>query len=276
MGSWERYARPTFMAATFQRHAIPLAFMLVVTFTLFMVLIGIVPDPAAGSVGFYRYLSHTLMVLIFTPAFLLPLIAITLSIRRYWADTGGTRLRKQHWQSAFAEMASLKNLAGGQGQGCNFEKADRFSNARRYLHQLTVVGFLLCFAATSSGTVMHYFLDMPAPYAWYTLPKLLGVPGGIALSIGCAGLALLKMRADTGLGAKTVWGAEMAFVLLLGLTGFTGLVLYAVTGTVFVGVALAIHLGFVLTLFLLLPYSKMVHGFYRMAALLREAQLREG
>ena len=39
---------------------------------------------------------------------------------------------------------------------------------------------------------------------------------------------------------------------------------------------LALHLGAVLTLFLLTPYSKMAHGFYRMAALVRDAQSREG
>jgi citrate/tricarballylate utilization protein len=37
------------------------------------------------------------------------------------------------------------------------------------------------------------------------------------------------------------------------------------------GLALAVHVGFVLALFLVLPYSKMVHGVYRCAALLRRA-----
>jgi citrate/tricarballylate utilization protein len=34
---------------------------------------------------------------------------------------------------------------------------------------------------------------------------------------------------------------------------------------------LVVHLGFVLGLFLTLPYGKFVHGLYRMAALLRFA-----
>ena len=61
-------------------------------------------------------------------------------------------------------------------------------------------------------------------------------------------------------------------VALLFATGATGLMLYAATGTVLVQGLLALHLGVVLTFFVLLPYSKMAHGFYRMAALLREAQ----
>jgi citrate/tricarballylate utilization protein len=66
----------------------------------------------------------------------------------------------------------------------------------------------------------------------------------------------------------------MAFVVLLGATGATGLALFAATGTGLVSPLLAIHLGTVLTLFVTTPYSKMVHGAYRFAALIRDAQLR--
>jgi len=51
----------------------------------------------------------------------------------------------------------------------------------------------------------------------------------------------------------------------------TGLALYAATGTEFVGPLLAIHLATVVVLFLLSPSSKMVHGFFRLAALVAEA-----
>jgi citrate/tricarballylate utilization protein len=133
-------------------------------------------------------------------------------------------------------------------------------------------GFLLCFASTSSGTILHYVFDLPAPYGFFSLPKLLGVPGGILLTIGCAGLAWLKTKADPTLGAVRVWGGEMGFLALLGATGATGLLLYAATGTPAVKIILALHLATVLTLFLLLPYTKMIHGFYRLATLIVEEQ----
>jgi citrate/tricarballylate utilization protein len=38
------------------------------------------------------------------------------------------------------------------------------------------------------------------------------------------------------------------------------------------GVLLALHLGLVIGFFLVMPYSKMVHGIYRGLALLRHAQ----
>ena len=40
------------------------------------------------------------------------------------------------------------------------------------------------------------------------------------------------------------------------------------------GLLLVIHLGFVLALFIALPYSKFVHGAYRLAALARFAAER--
>lgn len=88
---------------------------------------------------------------------------------------------------------------------------------------------------------------------------------------GTAGLAWLKTKADPALGAARVWGGEMAFILLLGSVAATGLALYAATGSALVGPLLAIHLATVLVLFLLMPFSKMVHGFYRLAALVAEA-----
>jgi len=136
-------------------------------------------------------------------------------------------------------------------------------------------GFILCFASTVSGTVMHYFFANPAPYPLLSLPKLLGVPGGLLLTIGCAGLAWLKTRADKTLGAASLWGAEMAFVLLLGATGATGLLLYAATGTGLVPLLLAVHLATVLTFFLTMPYTKMTHAFFRFAALVRDAQIQQ-
>src|SRR5690606_33217925 len=109
-----------------------------------------------------------------------------------------------------------------------------------------------------------------APYGLFSLPKLLGVPGGLLLTIGAIGLAYLKTRADPLLGAAHVWGGEMAFIALLGFVAVSGLALYAATGTGAVPVLLALHLGSVLALFLLLPFTKMVHGFFRMAALVAE------
>lgn len=267
--SWERLIRPQRLARLFQNHGVAMAGLAVVALAgFFWALSALKPESGAG---FYAYLAHNTLVAIFVPAFLAPLVLIALALRDYWHEVGGGRIRLAHLRQALGSAARMKNLSGGHGQGCNFEREDRYSDRRRQFHQLMMYGFLLCFAATSSGTVMHYAFGWEAPYPLFSLPKLLGVPGGLMMVAGCFGLAALKLRADPALGAKRVWGGEMAFILLLGVVALTGLALYAVTGTALVAPLLAIHLATVMVLFLLMPFSKMVHGFFRLAALLAEA-----
>ena len=270
--SWARYAWPVSFHGAFQKSGVLIgAATILGVALLFLALAALRPE---SGEGFYAYLSHGAMVAIFAPAFAFPLLAIGMGLRRYWAEVGGAPVRWQHLRDAGANAARLRNLSGGQGQGCNFEKGDRYSNARRHAHQAALWGFLLCFASTTSGTVLHYGFGMEAPYGFFSLPKLLGVPGGILLTLGAGMLAWLKTKADPELGAPQLWGGEMAFVLLLGLTGLTGLLLYAATGTAAVPALLAIHLGTVLAFFLTTPFSKMAHGFYRFAALVRDAQVK--
>ncbi|HEX6143852.1 MAG TPA: tricarballylate utilization 4Fe-4S protein TcuB [Geminicoccaceae bacterium] len=271
--SWRRFAWPTGFAGLFQRSGAAVALAMVTGFALLFLAIAALPG---GGAGFYAWMSHGAMVAIFTPAFLFPLLALAVGLNRYWREVGGDRVTWSDLAEAATSTARLSNLSGGQGQGCNYEKEERYSDARRWLHQATMYGFLLCFLSTCSATVLHYVFDWPAPYPWWAVPKLLGVPGGILLVAGAAGLAWLKTQAERELEAPGAWGGDMAFILLLGLTGLSGLALYWSTGTAAVGPLLTVHLGAVLALFLLTPYSKMAHGFYRFAALVRDAQIKSG
>ncbi|SFB12863.1 citrate/tricarballylate utilization protein [Poseidonocella pacifica] len=272
--SWKRHAWPNGFAGVFDRSGLLIAVGLVVGFALlFSLARGLRPEEGEG---FYAVMSHGMMVAIFAPAFVLPLLALAASLRSYWREVGGGPLRLRDLLAATRSAGRMRNLEGGHGDGCNFEDEGRFTHARRHLHQAVLYGFLLCFASTASGTILHYVFGMEAPYGLFSLPKLLGVPGGILLSIGTAGLAWLKTRADRDLSAPAAWGGEMAFVLLLFTVGSSGLLLYAATGTGHVGWLLPLHLGAVLTFFVLTPYSKMAHGFYRMTALTREAAARDG
>ncbi len=269
--SWDSYAWPAPAARAFHRNGGMIALAAVLGFALLFAIARFAGN-AGGGTGYYAVLSHNLMVAIFAPAFLLPLLSLAVSLRRYWTAVGGGRISLSHITEAFGSAARMTNLAAGHGEGCNFEDEDRFSQGRRHVHQAVMYGFLLCFASTSSATVLHYVFAMSAPYGFFSLPKLLGVPGGILLTLGCIGMAVLKLKADKSLGDPSAWGGEMAFVLLLGFVGFSGLALYALGSTALMPLILALHLGAVLTFFLLTPFTKMAHGFYRLTALIREAQ----
>jgi len=269
---WQQHAVPGWLAGTFHRNGVAIAVMVMAAFAL---LLWMIQSPAStANAGFYSLISHNALVALFVPTFIAPLVAAYLSVRRYWQSIGGQRISLAQIRGAMGSVATMKNLAAGHGDGCNFEDEDRFSHARRRYHQATMYGFLLCFAATSVATLMHYLFDLSAPYALFSLPKLLGLSGGVLLCIGTLGLGYLKTQADPELGDRSVWRGEMGFILLLFAVSSTGLALYAGSESPWLPELLALHLGTVLAFFLLLPFSKMVHGFYRLAALIRDEQVK--
>ncbi|MGI9452529.1 MAG: tricarballylate utilization 4Fe-4S protein TcuB [Geminicoccaceae bacterium] len=266
--SWEEHAWPKPLAHLFQKSGVAVAIVTVISFAfLFLSIRALGPT---GGEGFYAALSHGAMVAIFLPAFLFPLFSLAVSLRRYWHAVGGGKITLAAITAAFGSAAAMKNLAGGHGDGCNFEDEDRFSHARRLAHQAVMHGFLLCFLSTISGTALHYLFAAPAPYSFWSLPKLLGVPGGLLMTAGTVWLGALKLSAERKLGDASAWGGEMAFILLLFFVAVSGLALYWLGATALMPSLLAFHLGAVLGFFLLTPFTKMAHGFYRMAALLRE------
>lgn len=268
--SWEELAFPKAAGKAFQKNGLLIALATAIGFALLFWAAKALASQ--GGEGFYAVLSHNAMVAIFLPAFLFPLLSIGVSLRRYWHRVEARPLKLAHLVQAVREAANMKNLKGGHGDGCNFEDEDRFTHARRAVHQAVMYGFLLCFASTSVATVMHYALNMPAPYGLFSLPKLLGLTGGLLLVVGCFEMVRLKLRSERKLGASGAFGGEIAFVGLLGFVGLSGLVLYAMGQTAAMPSLLAIHLGAVLAFFLLMPFTKMAHGFYRLAALAADAQ----
>jgi citrate/tricarballylate utilization protein len=71
--------------------------------------------------------------------------------------------------------------------------------------------------------------------------------------------------------SQETMGMDVVFTLLLMLTSITGLLLLCLRATSAMGSLLAIHLGFVLGLFITMPYGKFVHAVYRYAALVKNA-----
>lgn len=268
--SWEAHAWPAAVSARFHTHGGAIALATVIGFALLFATARMFG--ATGGEGFYAVLSHSTLVAIFSVAFLLPLISIAIGLHRYWRTVDGQPVTLAHLRHVVASVAGMRNLKGGHGDGCNFEEEDRFTHARRHAHHALMYGFLLCFASTSSGTVMHYLFGLHAPYGPLSLPKLLGVPGGLLMAAGAGTMIWLKHRSDRALGDAKAFGGELAFIWLLLFVALSGLLLYWLGGSDLMPTLLALHLGAVLSFFLLTPFTKMAHGFYRLAALVRDAQ----
>lgn len=271
------YAWPPMLGRLYQRNGLTLSLALAAALALFLALAVASHGSLWGGRlegNFYRLFPHNLLVGLFAPVFLFVVFALGMGVARFWRDvtpaTSGAPLRAPAAAEAADAVLRLKYLDGGHGEGCHDED-DAFTLSRRRFHHFTFYGFLLCFAATSVATLYHYLLGWQAPYALPSLPKLLGVAGGVSLMIGTAGLWRLNRRRHPLHGDPAQKPMDLGFIALLFLTSASGLALWLGRGTPALALLLCLHLGAVMALFATLPYGKFAHGIFRTAALLRQA-----
>lgn len=207
--------------------------------------LGLIFTPHTSGGDFYAAIPHGVMVAIFGIAGLLVLVALAVALNRLWKDQGGLQPRLSAFTRMFRDATTLKYLS---------------SPARRLFHHFTFYGFLLCFASTCVAAFYDNVLGWKAPYAYSSVPVVLGTLGGIGLIVGPIGL--LRWR-QAGIG--------LPFISMLLATGLTGFALMIFRNTGAMAPLLGVHLAVVLALFITLPYSKFVHGIYRSAALFRYA-----
>jgi citrate/tricarballylate utilization protein len=267
------YAWPSALGALYRRNGVVMAIALAGAIALFLILAlardGTLWQPQLAG-DFYRVFPHGLMVALFTPIFGFAVLALAIGAYRFCKEAAPGRPSAAATAEATYDTLRLKYLDGGHGEGCN-EADDRFTLARRRFHHLTFYGFLLCFAATCVATVYHYAFGWRAPYDFVSLPKLLGVVGGVSLLIGSAGLFRLNLARHPMHGDPAQQPMDRGFIALLFLAAGTGLLLMLGRNTNALALLLAVHLGAVMALFLTLPYGKFAHGVYRGAALLKWA-----
>jgi citrate/tricarballylate utilization protein len=269
--SYRSHAWPGFLRPMFDRNGLAIATVTAASVAAFILGFVLWHDRATLFVPdgqFYRLMPHDAMAGLFGAVFLFAVAALVMGFRSFWRTIGarsvsagsGTTL----WQAG-RDAASLRYLDGG-GLGC-FNKDEHSVDHRRLFHHFTFYGFMLCFASTSTATLYQYVGGWPAPYGWLSLPKLLGIPGGIGLVIGPLGLLHAKLKRDRELMDPAKFGMDTAFLAMMLLAGLTGLLLMVLRETPAMGALLATHLGVVFSLFLTMPYGKFVHGIYRFGAL---------
>ena len=277
--TYRKYAWPGFLGALYENNGVAVSLISALSIALLFWLAGALSNPeqffaahsdAQGS--FYALMPHNLMVGVFGTVSVFVAIALFMGFVRFWPYMGedlSDFLKAKPLAEGVHDALTLKNLGGGvEGEGCTYPNEQK-SLVRKTFHHFTFYGFMLCFAATSVATFYHYVLKIPAPYPFWSIPVLLGTVGGIGLLIGPAGLLWIKRQRDPDLAVAEQAGMDAGFLVLLFMISLTGLGLLAFREGASMGTWLAIHLGFVLALFLTMPYGKFVHGMYRLAALVR-------
>ncbi len=281
--TYAEYAWPRPLARAFERNGVVVALVVAAALALVLILTMLIQSssvlfaPQSGPGAFYRIVPWGVMAIVAGITFVFSIVALVVGAISFWRDTRSPLTRPVGLRAlgrALHDVFTLRYL-GGAGEGCNDLDAS-FSQTRRRLHHAMFYGFLLCFASTSTATLMDHFLGWIAPYSWYSLPVVLGTLGGIGMIAGCGGLIWVKIATDPAPVARRVLGGDYALLLLLLMSASTGLLLLMFRGTGAMGILLAVHLGFILALFVTLPYGKFVHGIYRATALLKAAVERQG
>ncbi|MGF7111600.1 citrate/tricarballylate utilization protein [Pseudomonas laurylsulfatiphila] len=275
LDTYAEYAWPQVMGRLYQRNGLTLTLAsgggLALFLCLTLMLMGNLFTAIPGG-NFYQIFPHNTLALMFGTVFGFAVLALTMGVRRFWRNVSPVAaplpLKTSAALEATVNVAKLKYLDGGHGEGCN-NADDQFALWRRRFHHLTFYGFMLCFAATGVATLFHYLLKWSAPYPIFSLPVMLGIAGGIGLLIGPAGLLWLNLRRNPAHGDENQKPMDRGFIVLLFLVSASGLALLALRETSALGLMLAIHLGLVMAFFLTMPYSKFAHGIFRSAALLK-------
>jgi len=297
--SYEQYAWPAVLSRAFRRNSVGTSVALSVAMIVVMLLLALaIGSPApAQTADFYSVVPHQVMVALFGAVFTFVLVALGVGLARFRRDTlpgsrpeplegrgtrptyGGRVLPAYvgrvprsgpavRW-SVLRDILTLKNLHA-HGTDCTYAGEEARAPWRRWFHHCTFYGFLLCFASTSVAAIYHW-LGWSAPYAYTSLPVVLGAVGGFGLLIGPAGLYSIGRMRDPAATDPGQRPFDLGFLVLLFLSSLTGLALLVLRETGTMVTLLVVHLGVVLALFVTLPYGKFVHGLYRAAALVKSA-----
>jgi len=276
------YAVPQFLGRWVgQPKAIPLLLGIpaaLLAFVLFAVEalkgLGFSPGVQFGQDIVYPYSSlfpHWSLNTFFGFFSLLVLISVALGVGRFWramkagAGYGPTTTPAKSLPASI--VAVLKNIFTHD----NFATCEK-ARSRFWSHTLVFYGFLaLCL-------VTFWIITSPInpfirgafiyPFSLFSPWKMLANAGGLALLAGC-GLMIwdrLKDSEQTSSGSYFDW-ALIAALLIVVITGFIAEALHYIHLEPHRHIAYFVHLVFVFTLLIYLPYSKLAHIVYRTTAL---------
>jgi quinone-modifying oxidoreductase subunit QmoC len=213
--------------------------------------------------------------LVFTPALIFGLVVGVLGLRKFWADMKqAQRVTSGNLMGSIIDM--LKEfLAHKKFKDCDVSR-DRFTS-----HLLVFYSFVSLGLATAFGVLYIDILRKPSPFAFdYGLPvKLFGLIGAVLILVGIVLMISNRMKNAERVGVGSYF--DWLLLGIIGIIGLSGTLAWLTRLANAAGIAYPIyfiHLVFVLSLFIYLPYSKLAHIFYRGAALVfnkysgREAQ----
>ena len=217
-----------------------------------------------GEVVFTKFASTIFLQVVFTPALLFGFAVGAMGVKKFWADMK-TANGVSSGDLKGSIIATAKEVAAHKKFKTCDVSADRYSS-----HLLVFYGFVAAGIATALGVLYIDVLHMESPFrlGYGTPVKLFGNIGAIGI---VAGIILMmsnrfKNAEKLGVGSYFDW-LLIALIGVVGLSGFLAQLLRMADVASMAYPVYFIHLVFVFSLFIYLPFSKLAHMFYRGAAM---------
>ena len=267
--SYKKYAFLGFLSRAFDKNAFLTSIVLVLALFLgFVLASGFEYSSISNRGDFFAVIPYDYMVGVFGVLGAFSFLALVVGSVRFSRAIELQRVPISAFLQSIKDTIFLKYLGGHKDEGCTYPH-DKRTNIRKIYHHLTAYGFLFCFIATNLGVVWTHCLDLHAPYDFTQAPKIFGFIGGILLCLGTIGLLFAKIEADEEIKDKNSISMDYALIAMLFVSSFSGLALMVLKETFLISYMLYFHLSSVLAFFVMMPYSKFVHIFYRFIALLK-------
>ncbi len=218
-----------------------------------------------GEIKFSRFASTEFIQVVFTPALLFGLIVGVLGMKRFWSD-----MKKANNVSSGDLMTSLtntlKDIAGHKRFKDCGECSDRYS-----AHLLVFYGFVAAAIATAIGVLYIDILGLQSPFrlGYGTPVKIFGNLGAIGIVVGIILMMSNRFKHSEKLGGAGSY-FDWLLITIIAIVGISGFLaqLFRIAGVATIAYPVYfIHLVFVFSLFIYLPFSKLAHMFYRGAAI---------
>jgi citrate/tricarballylate utilization protein len=271
--SYEESTRPKFLSTLFkkQQRFVAVATLLAVILTFSVALSVLGTSFAAlhlGQGSFYDIFPYLLIIVsgAFLGAYVVILfvkgvVDFCVSIRgSFWRFFNGRAIRL-----ALIDSLGHRWFRGG-GAGCAHESSHP-SQVFLIQHALIIYGFLSALLSTISAGVYQDIFGILPPYPIISVPVIFGLSGGVAMIAGATSILYQKGSVDKIPTFRSMFTLDYSFLWMLEAVSATGIATLILRDTAYLGPILALHLGLVLSLFIVAPYGKFIHFLYRFASL---------
>lgn len=268
-----QYIRPKFMSRI-QKRQYSFSFSL---FIVFFAALVVIEDIRSGSVfdfsnfsSIYRLISVRLLEAGGIILGSWGIGILTFQSLGYWKGIGGSvkglyNLRAH--KMAIRDTVLHRWFRGG-GEGCSYP-GQYGSYTRFYFHAFIFLGVAIDFISTLAAAYLQDIARIGPPYSLTSFPVISGIAGGILLIFGTIGLLYTRAVSDKALSTKFSDTSGYLVIILLAMVTFSGFVVFLARNSHIEGVSFTFHLSLITVLFVVIPYTKLTHVFYRYLALVK-------